>query len=217
MPTVTHRRYKIYDELACLAGRRAGLAKPVTPERVAEDGDSRVERDILWSELEQRLHDVQTWTLDQIVEWLAGLGCEVSRQSVWRARQWVTMQERRVRLAAEKAQAVLRTAATLGVDDLMGANQTLAMQLIFDCLNNLGAEALEGMDPPQVIRMIEAFGRLQSGSASAELQRVKAEQMRRAADAAKAEVDKAADAGGQVSRQRVAEILDDIMSGKETA
>lgn len=162
------RRHKAYDELARVAGREAGLEDP-TPERVDEDPDARAIRDNYHAEYERRLRNTQTHSLDDVRLWLHGLGGKVGRSSIDRNRKVVIAKERAIVLSAQNARAMLEAVKEGGAEDLLAGGTALAGQRIFEALNHLPADALEGLSPGQTIKLFEVMGKLRKAEATASL------------------------------------------------
>ncbi|MHC4984181.1 MAG: phage protein Gp27 family protein [Planctomycetota bacterium] len=195
---------RLYRELAELAARQQGLV-PATAEAAAEDPGARDVRDSYWLELDRRLRDTQTFTLDELVAWLKGLGCKVSRSSVDRARQRELARERQFRLRAELARATVEAAGEGGEHDTLRAGRIVAGQLLFDALSGLSVEALEGLTASQVLRLIDTLGGLSKAHVETALLAAKVEELRRKFDEqVKTASDKTGD--GRLTADQIAEI-----------
>jgi len=185
--------FRAYDELAIAAAQQAGLItadqraealrKRETDDAAyqkivhdaAENPKTRGFRDRLWAELERRLRDRQTYTLDDIHRWMTygepdGLGCTLGRTSLHRLQKHLVAKEeqiaRRARLAAE----VARQAAGHGggLDEMLRASMGLAAQTVFDMLTDLPDEATTVLKPNHLIGLLEMVARLHTARAQAD-------------------------------------------------
>jgi len=173
---------KVYDELAIVAGREAGIvsteqARAATTDDdvaaqlardVAQDKATRAQRDELWAELERRLRDTHTYTLDDIHAWLEASGAHIGRTSVHRARLRLLANERAIRQRAELARAVIEAAGDGGANDILTAGMQVAAQHVFDALNAMPPIAAENMTVSQMLNLLEITGRLHTARAQAD-------------------------------------------------
>lgn len=208
------RHSKAYDALAVCAGRSAGMKRP-TAKRVAADENARSLRDALWQEYERMLRDDQTWRIDDIWDWLKDpeRGVKVGRSSVHRDRKALQQRERTIALAAAKAQAVLKAATETGEHDVLRGGRVLAAQLIFGTLAELPETALEGMEPAQVLRLVDSLSKLSKAHAETDLINAK---LAEKAEQAKAEIDKVVKKakGGRPGRKEIYAAIDRVMKGE---
>ncbi len=206
------RHSKAYDALAICAGRQAGMNRP-TAKRVAGDDDARPLRDVIWQEYERMLRDDQTWTLDAILAWLKDpdRGVKVGRSSVHRDRLAILQRERTIALAAAKANAVLKAATESGESDILRGGRLVAAQLIFGTLAELPETALEGMEPAQVLRMVDSLSKLSKAHAETDLINAKLEELRRKFDKAiKAAQKKISRGDGRLSDKQIQNIREAV-------
>jgi len=193
-----------YDKLAVAAGLAAGLDEP-TPDSVSNNDDARAARNELWLQYEMRLTDTNTYTLEEIRQWLAGHSVTVGRTVIHRDRHAVLARETAVRLAGAKAAAIVKAVGEQTGDDIFAGGRLLAAQAIFDALSNLGPEALDNMTVPQTLKMIDALSRLSKSHAETEMIEARLAQMRQAFDD-QVEAAKAKASDGRLSEGDIAEI-----------
>ena len=149
-------RRRAYEALAQLAAKRCGLA-PATAEAAAENDQAREVRDCLWAELQRRVADVHTYSVDNLHQWLTReMGVEVGRGSVQRLREHNNAVERAIKLRAERAQQVIEAAGAGCEDDVLEATRVLAAQAMFNALQGLDENALTDMKPGQVLKMFDS-------------------------------------------------------------
>ncbi|MCD4699871.1 MAG: DUF3486 family protein [Phycisphaerae bacterium] len=209
------RHSKAYDRIAVEAGNRSDIKDP-TPETVAKDNHAVQLRDSLWADYERQLRDAKTYTLETVREWLAEQNSATSLSGVHRDRRALLDRERAMTLAAGKARAVIEAAAESGEHDFLKGGRLIAGQLLFDALGNLSSESLDGMSPPQILRMVDSLALLSKAHAETDLIRARLAEINKAA---KAEIKKATSKtkDGKVTREVVYEIIDKIMRGEQAA
>jgi len=208
------RHSKAYDRLAQAAGKTAGLpAAGRNPNAVAEDPAARQIRDGLWAEYEIRLRDTQTYTIDELVEWLGGQGAVVGRTSAHRDRDAILAAERSLTLSAARAKGVCEAIDEMDEGDLLRGQRVIAGQLIFNTLSQLTPEALTEMTPTQIIKLMDCGTRLGKSHAETELLNMKIDEM---AKEAKAETDKLAarSADRKLTATDVYKMIDKVMRGE---
>lgn len=172
----------LYDRLAVQAGRECGLKK-ADPKAVAADPAARDRRDTLWAEFDQRLLDVQTYTLEDLRAWLKKVGLDASIQVIHRARHRKLDEVRRVKLANEKTAQTMALLADMDEGEVLTAARKRAAQILFDQFMRLGPDALDELSPGQIIMAIEATGRLAKGRVEADLLEQRLATVRREFDA----------------------------------
>lgn len=209
------RHSNAYEKLAVEAGERSGLDKP-DAEAVAADHAACQVRDALWADYERQLRDAKTYTLETIREWLAEQNSQTSLSGVHRDRRALLDRERLTTLAAGRAKAVIEAATESGEHDLLRGGRLIAGQLLFNALSNLSSESLEGMTPPQILRMVDTLGLLSKAHAETDLIRAKLTEINKAA---KAEIEKAVSKtkDKKLTSDAVYKIIDDIMRGGQAA
>jgi hypothetical protein len=194
--------------LAEAAGRRAGMKNP-TSGQVAEHPQASLLRDSLWEDLEARLRDTQTYTLEEIRKWLTQQGAELSMSAVDRARVFLLERERAMVLAAGRARAFVDAAQKQGASsgDVLKAGRLQAAQLIFQSLAELPANVLEGLEPPKLLQLLDCLARLSTSDAASDLMRRKlADQF----DKAARKVEALADGEGKIPAEKLTEIREAV-------
>jgi len=181
-----------YDALAVWVAGKEGL-RPATAEACAADGEARGLRDVLWEEYERQLRDAQTYTLDAVWKWLKDHGADVGRNTPWRDRQRLLSRERVTELAAAKARAVIELAGAAGETDTLRGGRIIAGQLLFQTLCDLTPEALDGLEPGQVLRLIKVLGELSKAHAETDLINERLAVIQRQLEEKKATADQAAE------------------------
>jgi len=212
------RRSNTYDELALHAGRLAGMEKP-TPEAVAEDKEACRIRESVWQQYERMLRDKQTYTISEIVGFWgdAARKVKLGRTSVHRDRLALTEQERRITLVAERARATIEAAGEAGEGGALRGGRLLAAQVIFSALSDLPADALDGLAPKQILKMIHTLGYLSKTDAEATLIAEKVRDLRQRFDKKIATVARDVNAGdGRLTDEQIAE-LRRVVFGQEAA
>lgn len=155
---VNHRR--CYEALAEHAARQCGL-KPATAEAAAENDQAREIRDCLWAELQKRVGDLSTYTIDAIRLWLnADIGVDVGRGSVQRLREQHVAGLAAIRLRAERARQVIDAVGKGGEGDALEAGRAISAQIMFNALAGLDDAALTNLKPAQIINMINSVALL---------------------------------------------------------
>jgi len=198
------RHSSAYEKLAIEAGNRSDIKKP-TPESVASDDHAVQLRDSLWSDYERQLRDAKTYTLETIREWLAEQNSQTSISGVHRDRRALLDRERIMTLAAGKARAVIEAATESGEHNFLKGGRLIAGQLLFNALGNLSSESLDGMTPPQILRMIDSLGGLSKVHAETDLLIMKLDELKRKFDEQVAAT-KTRRSGGEVTAEDIAEI-----------
>ena len=177
------RKSSVYAELSIAAAIAAGV-EPATPQACAEDPDAARIRAGYWAEMDNRLRDPQTYTIDQVVEWAAAeLKADISRSAVDRARTRALAQDRAIQARADLARRMADTMGDRGELDALKASRTIAAQLIFEALQGMDPRSLDGMEPNQVLRLISTLGYLSKAGAETELAKQKLAEMQAAFDA----------------------------------
>ncbi len=202
------RHSSAYEKLAVEAGERSDIKKP-TAESVASDNHAVQLRDALWSDYERQLRDAKTYTLETIREWLAEQNSQTSLSGVHRDRRALLDRERLTTLAADRARAVIEAATESGEHDFLKGGRLIAGQLLFDALGNLSSESLDGMTPPQILRMVDTLGLLSKAHAETDLIRAKLDELQRKFDEA-VDAAKAKRAGGELTAEDLAEAKEAI-------
>jgi len=153
MVDVSHRR--CYEALAEHAAAQCGLK--ATAAAAAENDQAREVRDVLWAELQKRIADIQTYTIDGIHRWLNDdIGVEVGRGSVQRAREMHVATLSAIRLRAERARQVIDAVGKDGQGETLSAARALSAQAMFNALVNLDDQALTNLKPGQLINMFNS-------------------------------------------------------------
>jgi hypothetical protein len=154
MVDVSHRR--CYEALAEHAAKQCGL-KPATAEAAAENDQAREIRDVLWAELQKRIADIQTYTIDAVHRWLTvDLFVDVGRGSVQRLREMHVATLNAIRLRAERARQVIDAVGKDGEGETLSAARALSAQAMFNALVNLDDAALTNLKPGQLINMFNS-------------------------------------------------------------
>lgn len=203
---------KTFEALAVEAGKAVGLKRP-TPAAVAADSGARERRDLLWAEYESMLRDSKTYRLEDLRAWLVKQGVRTSLSTVERNRRRVLDRERLLALASERTRQFLEAVKGTDESEVFAAARKRAGQMLFDFFLRLPTDALEELEPGQILKAFEVVGKLSKAHADVGLIEQK---MREAhAAAAKAVEAKAAKAkDGRISREDVYEILDRVMKGE---
>jgi hypothetical protein len=151
---VSHR--KCYEALAQHAAKQCGLT-PATAEAAAENDQAREIRDVLWAELQRRVADLQTYTIDAMHRWLNDdIGVEVGRGSVQRLREMHVATLSAIRLRAERAKQVIDAVGKDGQGETLSAARALSAQAMFNALVHLDDAALTNLKPGQLINMFNS-------------------------------------------------------------
>ena len=190
-----------YRGLALEAGRKAMLWDGPPPldedaaaQAVAANHLARETRDQLWTEYERLLADTRTYTLEDVVEWLADHGTEASKSSVHRDRWGLLAKERLMSSAAEKSKAIMEAVGTHGENDLFRATRTVAGQAVLNALLNFDETTLSGLTGEKAIRLVEAVGKLSTAHAQSDLLAARLDELQQKLQAAKDAADQAAGA-----------------------
>ncbi len=202
----------MYDAIAAWAARKAGL-NPATAEAAAEDASARAIRDECWMETDRRLADEQTYTADEVIDWLTEIGVATSRSAVYRARRRRRAQLRAVRLRSELARQIVDAAGDDGESGALRGARLLMAQKLFEATQGLSPEQLDGLSPTGVIKLAKVIGELSRADAQTDLIRQRLTQMR---STAKKAVDDAVAVrrDGRLSREDVYRLIDDVMKGE---
>jgi len=204
-PRVRHSA--AYRELAVKACRVAALPGGHSAECAAEDPEACDVRNGLWAEYEARLRDTQTYTIDEIVLWLKSHDVHVGRTSVHRDRKALLAAERSIVLAAEKAKRICDLIGTDNEADLMRGGRIAIAQLLFEVITDLGPEALAGMTPTQIIKLMNTGTQIGKVHAETELLNIKLDEMKTAFDDAVAGAKKKAKTSdGSLSAEQIAQV-----------
>jgi len=197
-----------FDGLSRAAGREAGLRSP-TPEAVAKDAAARDLRDALWAEYERVLADDRTYTIEAVRAWLAERGVQASIATVHRNRAREAARWRARELASETARRFLEATGGRSADEVFEAARKRAAQVLFDLFMRLPADALEDLDPAQILRAFEVAGKLGKAHAETEMVAARLAEMQRNFDA---QVRKAAGTSGdgRLTREQIAEIREAV-------
>jgi len=151
---VSHRR--AYEALAEHAAEQCGI-KPATAEAAAENDQAREIRDCLWAELQKRVGDIQTYSIDGLHKWLTDtIGVTIGRGSVQRLREQHVNSLRAVKLRAERARDVIEAAGQGGEAGVLEASRVLAGQAMFNALAGLDELALTNLKPGQILKMVDS-------------------------------------------------------------
>jgi len=149
-----------YGALAVLAAERAQLS-PATAEAAAENDQAREIRDSLWAEMERRIEDVRTYSVDGIHTWLRDdLGLKVGRGSVQRLRENAVGRMAAIRLRAQRAREVIEAVGSTGQVEALEAARALASQAMFDALANLDAASLANLTASQILKLCDGVANL---------------------------------------------------------
>jgi hypothetical protein len=189
-----------YRGLAIEAGRQAGLwlptAQPADEEAavkcVAANDLARETRDQLWTEYERMLADERTYTLDDVVEWLADRKTVASKSSVHRDRWGLLSKERVMQSAAAKSRAIVDAIGAGGEDDLFRATRNVAAQAVLNALLNFDEDTLAGLKAEQAIKLVMAVGKLSTSHAQSDLLAARLSELQGKLEAEKAKADQAA-------------------------
>ena len=203
---------KTFELLALVAGKAVGMKHP-TPTAVAGNPEAREGRDLLWAEYERVLRDQRTFRLEDVRAWLVEKGVKVSLATADRNRQRVLDRDRLLSLANQRTREFL--AITEGADEgeVFAAARKRAGQMLFDLFLRLPTDALEELEPREILKAFEVAGKLSKAHADVGLIE---QRMREAGQAARKELDaKAAKTkDGRLAREDVYEILDRVMKGE---
>ncbi|HUU90947.1 MAG TPA: phage protein Gp27 family protein [Phycisphaerae bacterium] len=177
------RKSTVYNALSVAAARACKL-NPATAHNCADRAECRSLRDSYWAQMDRRLNDPQTYTLDQIVEWAkAELGATISRSAIDRARAAELRSRQAVTDRGALAVQVANALGDRGELDALKAGRVLASQLIFSALEGMSPGQLDDLEPNQVIRLIGTLGYLSKASAETDMLRQKLAEMQAAFDA----------------------------------
>ena len=150
-----HRR--AYEVLAEHAAKQCGL-RPATAQAAAEDDKARDMRDYLWSELQRRIADTRTYSIDAIHTWMTqDLGVKIGRGSLQRLHERHIGAESAMKLRAERAQQVIDQIGLGGESQALQAGMGLAAQALFNALQGLDETALTNLTPAQIIKLMDTL------------------------------------------------------------
>ena len=205
------RQFAAYRQLAELAARRCKLPE-ATAEAAAEDPAAREERDGLWMDLQERLRDPQTYTLDDVVAWGVEQGAELARTGLHRLRRRLLADRRRLRQRAQLAREMVEAMGDGAEANALAAGRAVAAQLMLDQLQALPAGALDGLSPTGILKLVQTVGFLSKAHVETEILQRKLGELNAAAKAA---VDREAARSDdrRLTREDVYRILDDVMRG----
>jgi hypothetical protein len=155
---------KTFELLALVAGKAAGMKHP-TPTAVAGNPEARESRDLLWADYERVLRDQKTYRLEEVRAWLLEKGVKVSLATADRNRQRVLDRDRLLSLANLRTREFL--AITEGADEgeVFAAARKRAGQMLFDLFLRLPTDALEELEPGQILKAFEVAGKLSKAHA----------------------------------------------------
>ena len=199
------RKSTVYELLAVAAATRCGV-DPATAVTCAENESSRRLRDSLWSQLDDRLNDNQTFTLDQIRQWAAAEGArDISRSAIHRLRANAVSERKQVAARANEMNRWVNELDQRGDLDAARVNRAAAQQIVFDALQGFDPAVLSGLTANQALRLLSTVGYLSKASAETELLEQRLAELRRAFDEAVAAKVKAKP-GGALSPEDIGEI-----------
>jgi len=203
---------KTFELLALAAGKAAGMRHP-TPKAVAEHPEARERRDLLWADYERVLRDQKTYRLQDVGKWLLERGIKVGLATADRNRQRVLDRDRLLALANQRTREFLEITEGADEGEVFAAARKRAGQLLFDVFLRLPADALEELEPREILKAFEVAGKLSKAHADVGLIE---QRMREAGAAARKELDEKAakTKDGRLTREDVYEILDRVMKGE---
>jgi len=129
-------------------------------------------------ETDRRLADEQTYTADEVIDWLTEIGVVTSRSAVYRARRRRRAQLRAVQLRSELARQIVDAAGEDGESGALRGARLLMAQKLFEATQGLSPEQLDGLSPTGVIKLAKVIGELSRADAQTDLIRQRLTQMR---------------------------------------
>jgi len=154
------QKRRAYEGLAEKAAARCGL-NPATAEAASENEEARDLRDGYWAELQRRVADVQTYTVDDLHEWIAvEMGVEIGRTSMQRLRAKHVGRLRAVRMRAELARQVIDAAGDRCETDVLEATRMLAGQAMFNATAGLDENSLNNLTSSQILKMFDSLSNM---------------------------------------------------------
>ena len=199
---------KTFELLALVAGKAVGMKHP-TPTGVAGDEAACARRDLLWAEYERVLRDQRTYRLEDVRAWLVEKGVKVSLATADRNRQRVLDRDRLLTLANQRTREFL--AITEGADEgeVFAAARKRAGQMLFDLFLRLPPEALEELEPREILKAFEVAGKLSKAHADVGLIEQRMKDAREKFEA-KARGVRVKSADGRLSQKEIDEISEAV-------
>jgi len=154
------RKWRAYEGLAEKAAAECGL-EPATAEAASENEEARELRDGYWYELQRRVADVQTYTIDELHRWIHGeMGVSIARSSMQRLRERHVAQIRSIKMRAALAREVVQAAGDSGEGDVLESARILAGQAMFNATRGLTENSLNNLSASQVLKMFDSIALL---------------------------------------------------------
>ena len=154
------QKRRAYEGLAEKAAADCGLS-PATAEAASENDEARELRDSYWYELQRRIADVQTYSIDDLHQWIHGeMGVAIGRTSIQRLREHHVARLRSIQMRAALAREVVQAAGERSETDMLEAGRILVGQRIFEALSGLDESSLSNLSATQILKLFDCSAQM---------------------------------------------------------